>query len=163
MKITLLVFLSLFGFWASLAQIKPNIVYILVDDLGYGDLNLEIEGFDVFKNPHITPPHLAKFAKEGMVFTHHYSASPVYSPSRAGFLTGRTPTSSNINLRINDRHFEKGEFLRSEEITLAEKCLEAGYETPIFGKSTVSAMVGFFSFLNRLNSSAGLSEVPVIF
>ncbi len=70
----------------------PNIIYILVDDLGYGDVNLGLSDIAEFNNPHVRTPNLAKLAQESLVFRHHYSASPVCSPSRAGLLTGRTPT-----------------------------------------------------------------------
>ena len=70
----------------------PNIIYILVDDLGYGDVNLDLPRIDEFKNPYIKTPNLAKLAKQSLVFRHHYASSPVCSPSRAGLLTGRTPT-----------------------------------------------------------------------
>lgn len=62
------------------AQERPNIIYILVDDLGYGDVNFDIEEIDVFKNPSIKTPNLSSLARQGLVFTHHYSASPVCSP-----------------------------------------------------------------------------------
>jgi len=113
---------------------QPNIVYILVDDLGYGDLNLGMDTLEVFKNPFIKTPHLAKLASEGLVMTDHYASSPVCSPSRAGLLTGRTPTRCNINRWIEDIELDGTEYLRNDEITIAEKCLEAGYQTAIYGK-----------------------------
>jgi arylsulfatase A len=115
-------------------DVRPNIVYILVDDLGYGDLNLGIKGCEVFRNPHIQTPNLARLASESLVFTNHYAASPVCSPSRAGLLTGRTPTRANINRWINDVKFDGPEYLRDQEITIAELCQDAGYATAIFGK-----------------------------
>ena len=115
-------------------QERPNIIYILVDDMGYGDVNLEIENIDAFNNPYINTPNLARLAREGLVFTQHYASSPVCSPSRAGLLTGRTPTRTNINRWIKDLRFEGEEYLRDGEITIAEICLEAGYETAIYGK-----------------------------
>lgn len=116
------------------ASEKPNIIYILVDDLGYGDVNFNIPELDRFNNPSIKTPNLEKLAKRGAVFTDHYSSSPVCSPSRAGLLTGRTPTRCNINRWIKDLNFDGEEFLKDEEITIAEICKEAGYETAIFGK-----------------------------
>ncbi len=113
---------------------KPNIIYILADDLGYGDVNLGIDEINSFKNPFIKTPNLRRLASEGLVMTDHYAASPVCSPSRAGFITGRTPTRCNINRWIADTNFDGEEYLKDEEVTIAEKCLEAGYETAIFGK-----------------------------
>ncbi|MFP4059596.1 MAG: sulfatase-like hydrolase/transferase [Bacteroidales bacterium] len=117
---------------------NPNIVYILADDMGYGDVNLNIPGLNAFNNPYIKTPNLAKLAGESIVFTHHYASSPVCSPSRAGLLTGRTPTRCNITLWIGDRVNEDNEkprqLLMDEEVTIAEICKDAGYQTAIFGK-----------------------------
>ena len=112
----------------------PNIVYILVDDLGYGDVNLKLPGIREFSNPHIKTPCLAKLAKESLVFRHHYAASPVCSPSRAGLLTGRTPTRCNINQYINDKRENDEFFLRGEEVTIPELLKTRGYQTALFGK-----------------------------
>jgi arylsulfatase A len=113
---------------------KPNIVYILVDDLGYGDINLGLENAGAFANPNIKTPHLAKLAADSLVFRHHYAASPVCSPSRAGLLTGRTPTRCNINQYINDKKENDRYFLRGDEITIPELLKTRGYQTAVFGK-----------------------------
>jgi arylsulfatase A len=140
--------LSLSGFLSSLGWLYcskteerernklnlPNIIYILVDDLGYGDINLNLAQIREFKNPAIKTPNLAKFAKESLVFRHHYTASPVCSPSRAGLLTGRTPTRCNIHQFINDKKENDKYFLRGEEITIPEILKRKGYQTSIFGK-----------------------------
>ncbi len=112
----------------------PNIIYVLVDDLGYGDVNLELDGLDRFNNPHIKTPNLAKLAGESLVFTQHYSASPVCSPSRAGLMTGRTPTRCNIGLYINDTRDNEKYFLAGQELTLAEVLRGRGYRTAVYGK-----------------------------
>ncbi|MFH5882764.1 sulfatase [Halalkalibaculum sp. DA3122] len=111
-----------------------NIIYILVDDLGYGDLNLELEGVDQFSNPYIKTPNLSRFAKEALVFTRHYAADPTCSPSRAGLLTGKTPTRHNINRWINDLEEDDQYFLSGKEVTIAELLKQNGYQTAIFGK-----------------------------
>src|SRR5207248_813397 len=64
---------------------RPNILVILCDDLGYGDLGC-------FGHPTIRTPHLDRLAAQGMRLTSCYAAAPVCSPSRAGLLTGRTPS-----------------------------------------------------------------------
>jgi arylsulfatase A len=68
---------------------RPNIVVILCDDLGYGDLSC-------YGHPHIRTPNLDNMAAEGMRFTDFYSSAPVCSPSRVGLLTGRSPNRAGI-------------------------------------------------------------------
>jgi len=68
---------------------RPNLVVILADDLGYGDLG--VQGSRAIETPHVD-----KVAAEGMRFTQFYSSAPICSPSRAGLLTGRYPLRSGI-------------------------------------------------------------------
>jgi len=119
---------------SAMERKHPNVIYILVDDLGYGDVNFRLEKAEVFCNPNIKTPFLAKLAKESLVFRHHYAASPVCSPSRAGLLTGRTPSRCNINQYINDTKDNDKFFLRGYEVTIPEVLKSVGYETAIFGK-----------------------------
>lgn len=106
------------------AQTQPNIVFILADDLGYGDLA-------TYGHRHIKTPHLDKLAEEGIKFTNFYSPSPLCSPSRAGFLTGRTPYRTGIKSWI-----PQGEdiYLHPEEKTIATLLKEQGYQTFLAGK-----------------------------
>src|SRR5687767_2929389 len=67
----------------TFSQQKPNIIFILTDDMGYGDIGC-YNG--IYKTPNID-----KMAAEGIRFTNYYSASPVCSPSRVGFMTGMAP------------------------------------------------------------------------
>jgi arylsulfatase A len=114
--------LSLGGFAA--AADKPNIVLLLCDDLGYGDLSC-------FAHPQIRTPHLDKLAAEGIKLTHCYSSSPVCSPSRAGLMTGRNPNRLGIRDWIPAG---SGVFLRPGEVTIARLLKEAGYLTCHAGK-----------------------------
>ncbi len=103
---------------------RPNILIILVDDLGYGDLGS-------YGHADIRSPNLDRFAEEGVRFTDFYSAAPVCSPARAGFLTGRIPSRIGIYDWIppgSDMH------LPAEEITVATLLRQAGYATSMFGK-----------------------------
>ena len=77
------------------ADEKPNIVVILCDDLGYGDL-------ECYGHPHIKTPNLNSMAEQGIRFTDFYSAAPVCSPSRVGLLTGRSPNRAGIYNFIPD-------------------------------------------------------------
>jgi arylsulfatase A len=102
----------------------PNIVVVLADDLGYGDLAC-------YGHPIIKTPHLDQFAKEGMRFTQCYSAGSVCSPSRSALLTGRTPYRNGVFTWIpanEEIH------LRTSEITIAKLLKEKGYATAHAGK-----------------------------
>ena len=71
------------------ADERPNIVVVLCDDLGWGDI--ENHG-----HPHIKTPRLMEMAEEGIQFSSFYSAAPVCSPSRVGLLTGRMPGRAGV-------------------------------------------------------------------
>lgn len=116
-------FLSLGGGYTIAAE-KANIVILLCDDLGYGDLSC-------FAHPEIRTPHLDKLAAEGVKLTHCYSSAPVCSPSRAGLMTGRIPNRLGIHDWIPAN---SGIFLRSSEVTIAQLLQDAGYRTCHAGK-----------------------------
>ena len=102
----------------------PNLVLILVDDLGYGDL--ATYGHQIVKTPNID-----KLARDGIKYTQYYAPSPLCSPSRAGLLTGRTPYRTGIRSWIpsgSDVHIGKN------EITFANLLKANGYETAVMGK-----------------------------
>ncbi|WP_339731918.1 sulfatase [uncultured Gimesia sp.] len=103
---------------------KPNILVILCDDLGYGDLAC-------YGHPQIKTPHLDQLASEGMRFTDCYASAPVCSPSRAGLLTGRTPNRLGVYDWIPEGH---PMHLKREEITIAQLLQQAGYDTAHVGK-----------------------------
>jgi len=103
---------------------QPNIIFILADDLGYGDLAC-------YGHRHIKTPHLDKLADEGVKFTNFYSPSPLCSPARAGFLTGRTPYRTGIKSWIPQG---QAIYLRQEERTIATILKEQGYQTFLAGK-----------------------------
>jgi arylsulfatase A len=103
---------------------KPNVIIILTDDLGYGDLGC-------YGNPYTRTPNLDKFAEEGVKFTHCYAASPNCSPARAGLLTGRTPYRVGM-YDILGAASERT--LRESEVTIAELLKRIGYDTFHAGK-----------------------------
>ncbi len=115
-------------------KLTPNIIFILADDLGYGDVNFNNDSLDRFINPYIQTPSLAKLASESVIFTQQYATSPVCSPSRAGLLTGKIPNRCNIDIFIADKNDNDKVFLSGKEITIAELLKDAGYNTAIFGK-----------------------------
>ncbi|SHM78130.1 Arylsulfatase A [Cyclobacterium lianum] len=105
---------------------KPNIVYILADDLGYGDL-----GFT--GQQHIKTPNLDRLAEEGMFFASHYSGSTVCAPSRStlvsGLHTGHAPVRGNYEIQ------PEGQYpLPDSVFTIFESLKAAGYTTGAFGK-----------------------------
>jgi arylsulfatase A-like enzyme len=121
---------------------RPNIVFILADDLGWRDLSNE--GSTYYESPHID-----RIAREGMKFTRGYASCQVCSPSRASILTGKSPPLHGITTWIGDRsgdawrganrfdsHLpaEYDRNLRASEITLAEALRESGYKTFFAGK-----------------------------
>ncbi len=103
---------------------RPNVLVVLCDDLGYGDLGC-------YGHPHIRTPHLDQLAKEGLRLTDCYAAAPVCSPSRAGLLTGRTPNRLGVYDWIPPGH---AMHLKTEETTIAELLKSAGYDTAQVGK-----------------------------
>ena len=104
---------------------KPNIIYILADDLGYGDLSFL--GQTKFKTPHID-----KLAAQGMVFTQHYAGTTVCAPSRSALMTGLHTGHTQVR---GNRGLNGGQFpLKEGTQTLATLLKEAGYATGAFGK-----------------------------
>ncbi|MEL6254793.1 MAG: arylsulfatase [Bacteroidota bacterium] len=105
---------------------KPNIIYILADDLGFGDLS-------VYGQENFSTPNIDKLATEGMLFTQHYSGSTVCAPSRSalmtGLHTGHTFIRGNKEVRPEGQHP-----LPDSILTMAEVLKEAGYTTGAFGK-----------------------------
>jgi arylsulfatase A len=102
---------------------RPNIVVVLCDDLGYGDLSCY--GHEIIKTP-----NLDALATDGIRFTDGYAAAPVCSPSRAGLLTGRDPHRAGIYDWIPSGP----EHLRDSEVTFAELLKQQGYDTMLAGK-----------------------------
>ncbi len=98
----------------------PNVVLIMCDDLGWGDV-----GFN--GNEIVHTPHLDNLATNGLIFNRFYAAAPVCSPTRASCITGRSP------YRMGIHHANAGH-LPPEEITLPELLQKKGYLTAHFGK-----------------------------
>ena len=126
--LTIILFLLL-GFACTTPETedpKPNIIYILTDDLGYGDLSCY--GQHMFDTPNID-----RLAAQGMLFTQHYSGATVCAPSRSalmtGLHTGHTPIRGNKEVR------PEGQYPLADSVrTLPELLRSAGYRTGAFGK-----------------------------
>ncbi|MBT5813000.1 MAG: sulfatase-like hydrolase/transferase, partial [Opitutales bacterium] len=131
-KLTLaLLYLSLSASLAAADQ-RPNIVVIICDDLGYGDLAS-------YGHPHIQTPNLDRMATEGVRFTDFYSTAPVCSASRVGLMTGRSPNRAGVYDWIPPGNQPRPDardqvHMRTEEITIPKLLKQAGYATALSGK-----------------------------
>jgi arylsulfatase A-like enzyme len=105
----------------SIAGKKPNIIFILTDDQGYGDLSCH-------GNPILRTPNIDRLHAEGVRFT-DFHVSPTCSPTRAALLTGRHEFKNGVTHTTQER-----ERLSPDAVTLAEVLKSAGYTTGIFGK-----------------------------
>jgi arylsulfatase A-like enzyme len=114
------------------AEKKPNIVFILADDLGYAELGC-------YGQKKIRTPHLDKLAAEGMRFTRHYSGNAVCAPSRCVLMTGKHPghawVRSNKGIKLPGEEISYGqEPIPDSDVTVAELLKKQGYATGAFGK-----------------------------
>lgn len=114
---------------------RPNIIFIMCDDLGWGDV-----GFN--GNAEVKTPNLDRLARQGITFNRFYSAGAVCSPTRASCLTGRHPDRMGI-VTANAGH------LKPQEITLPELLKEAGYSTGHFGKWHLGTLTTAIKDANR--------------
>lgn len=103
---------------------KPNIIILLTDDQGYGDLHC-------YGNPDLQTPNLDQMAAEGTRFTNFYAGAASSTPSRAALLTGRYAERSGLSSVVDDLS-ENG--LKSSDYTIADYLKQNGYTTGIFGK-----------------------------
>lgn len=127
----------------------PNIVYILADDLGYGDLSCYNE------NSKIKTPHIDQLARAGVLFTDAHSGSAVCTPTRYGILTGRYAWRSRLERGVTwsyDRHL-----IDPDRMTVADLLKQKDYETACIGKwhlgldwgmNSSSGVVDFFKPIN---------------
>lgn len=137
MKCFAIAICSLFLCHATQADTPPNVVLIMIDDLGWMDLHCQ-------GNNRLDTPNVDQLAKEGMRFTDAYAAAPVCSPTRASIVTGLSPARLNLTNHISNRDFTPKNAkvlpgstktsLSPEYDTLAERLKRAGYSTGFFGK-----------------------------
>ncbi len=116
---------------AQLSAPKPNILFILCDDLGYGDIGAFYQNQRAALSDRSVPffrsPHIDTLARDGVKLTQHYSAAPVCAPSRASLLTGLTQANANVR----DNQFDKA---LDDTHTLGTVLKQAGYSTAAIGK-----------------------------
>lgn len=135
MKRLVLTLLCLLGWPASLLASdadRLNVVFILADDLGWGELGC-------YGQQKIPTPHLDKLATQGMRFTQHYSGAPVCAPSRCVLMTGKhlghAEVRGNLQAKRNYPEFNEGQHPLSEgAVTIAQLFQKAGYATGAMGK-----------------------------
>lgn len=112
--------------FAQVAPQKPNIIFILADDLGYGDI-------EPYGQTKIKTPNLLQLAKEGMQFTQFYAGTSVCAPSRSSLMTGQH--TGHTFIRGNKEVKPEGQYPISDTtFTIAEALKNAGYATGLFGK-----------------------------
>lgn len=110
---------------------RPNIIFLLTDDQGYGDVGYT-------GHPYLKTPNLDRLAAEGRQFQQFYVSNPVCSPSRAAFMTGRYPAEIGVHAQITDpaKNIEMGnaQWLDPALPNMAHQFKKAGYATAHFGK-----------------------------
>ena len=120
---------ALAGTGAARAAGRPNILFILADDLGYGDLSC-------YGRPDYKTPVLDGLAGQGLKFMSAYAAAPVCTPTRVAFATGRYPARLEVGLRepLKDRDAEIDIGLPPSHPTVASRLKDSGYATALIGK-----------------------------
>lgn len=127
--------LALLCVWSSACRgvsaevVRPNVIFILADDLGYGDLGC-------YGHPRFKTPHLDRLAAEGARLTHFNCPAPFCAPTRASLMTGRYPFRCGMtqNPAPDGGPAADGIHLPEDEVTLAQLFHQAGYQTAIIGK-----------------------------
>lgn len=149
LDLILLILLLTGDTWVATADtipLRPNVIFILADDLGYGDLGCYGRRKPI--------PRIDRMAEEGTRFTQFYSGSPVCAPSRCCLMTGK----HNGRGRVRD-NIPHGIFLQPDDLTVAEVLKQAGYRTAAIGKWSlgdpgtwgVANYQGFDEFFGHLN------------
>ena len=129
---------------------KPNIIIILADDLGYGDIG-------VFGNKNIRTPNIDQMAFEGQKWTNFYAGASVCTPSRATLLTGRLPLRTGLTSNVRGVLFPNSlNGIPQFEITIAEQLKESNYNTKLVGKWHLGNTDEYFPLNHGFDSWFGL-------
>ncbi|MBM4163985.1 MAG: hypothetical protein FJ222_06040 [Lentisphaerae bacterium] len=136
---------------------KPNVIFILTDDLGYSDLSC-------YGSPNIKTPCLDRMAAEGVRFTDFYAAGVCCTPTRAALMTGCYPKRVGMHMGVLPTRSEKG--LHPDEATIAELLRGQGYATACIGKwhlgtgvATLPTSQGFDSYFGMPGDNHGNGEL----
>ena len=125
----------------TLSRVPPNVLVILVDDLGYNDV-----GYNGAAE--ISTPNIDRLAREGIIFSNGYVPYPSCGPSRAAIMTGRYPARFGMELNLAYAPFDEEHGLPLDESTMADYLKKAGYRTGVVGKWQLGAAPPFHP-LNR--------------
>ena len=125
MRLSLALTLTLLLTGSALAEQRPNIVLIVADYMGYGDIG-------PYGGTEIRTPHLDNLAREGVRFTNAYAAAPICSPSRVALLTGRYPQRAGFEENVGGPGRPVG--LPASETSIARMLKDSGYRTALVGK-----------------------------
>jgi arylsulfatase A-like enzyme len=157
----LLIFVVLAGAGAN-ADDRPNLIWIMADDLGYGDLGC-------YGQKTILTPNLDRMAREGMRFTHFYAGATVCAPSRSVLMTGQHQGHTRVRGNAGPKN-PAAQALRAEDVTVARVLKDAGYNTALIGKwglgdagaaeSGLPRRQGFDRFLGFLNQVHAHNHFP---
>jgi len=146
--------------WLAVVRRRPNVVFILADDLGYGDLG-------AYGQKLIRTPNIDRLAAEGLRFTDFYAGSTVCAPSRAVLMTGRHTGHASVRGNAGGGALSI-QALRQGERTLAHLFKDAGYATALFGKWGLGEIgspghprrMGFDAFFGYLNQRHAHNYYP---
>ncbi len=155
---------------AARAQGRPNVLFILADDLGYGDLSS-------YGRPDYSTPVLDRLAAQGMKFTSAYAAAPVCTPTRVAFMTGRYPQRYEVGLQEPLTASSPPVGLPAGQPTVASRMRAAGYETALIGKwhlgwrpefqpnrhgfdEFYGTLSGALDYFTHVAPDAGIGELP---
>ncbi len=141
---------------------RPNLIWIMADDLGYGDLGC-------YGQQVIQTPHIDRMAKEGLKFTHFYAGATVCAPSRSVLMTGQHHGHTRVRGNAGNKN-PIAQALREGDITVAKVLQQAGYKTGLVGKwglgdagaaeSGLPRKQGFDEFYGFLNQTHAHNHYP---
>jgi arylsulfatase A-like enzyme len=161
LSVLLAVFTLAGAAFASGGETRPNVIFILMDDLGYSDVSC-------YGATQVSTPNIDRLAAEGMMFKDFHTGASICSPSRAAFLTGAYPQRNGLYMGINPKreaHWFLG--LNPDEITIAEQFKQQGYVTAMVGKWHLG-MEEKFSYFNQgfdhyYGAPENMSHSPLFF